>query len=160
MSSDTTIPEHPREGGDFPSAEDYGRSLKGLGVNLLVRDVARSIRFARLVLGAELVYSDADFAVLRQGPVGPHQAEWMLHADGTYHSHPLPGLLSDLQIRGAGVEIRLYHCNPDRAVAAATEHDFHVLAPAADKPHGMREAHILDPDGYCWVPSLPKPRTA
>ena len=160
MSGETTLPEQPQDGGDFPSADDYGRSLKGLGINLLVRDVARSIDFARLVLGAELVHGDADFAVLRQGPANRPQAEWMLHADGTYHSHPLPGLLSDVQVRGAGVEIRLYHCDPDRAVAAATAHGYHVLAPAADKPHGMREAHILDPDGYCWVPSLPTPKTA
>jgi catechol 2,3-dioxygenase-like lactoylglutathione lyase family enzyme len=160
MSNETTTPEQPQDEGGFMSAEDYGRGLKGLGVNLLVRDVAKSIQFARLVLGAKLVYGDADFAVLRQGPAGPHQAEWMLHADGTYHGHPLPGLLSDVQIRGAGVEIRLYHCDPDRAVAAAAAHDYHVLAPAADKPHGMREAHVLDPDGYCWVPSLPKAKTA
>jgi catechol 2,3-dioxygenase-like lactoylglutathione lyase family enzyme len=147
--------ENPH-GGTFMSAEEFGRSLRGLGINLLVRDVGRSVLFARTVLGAEIVYSDKDFAVLRQGPSGPHQAEWMLHADGTYHSHPLPGLMSDAPIRGLGVEIRLYHCDPDRAVAEAEAHRHHVLAPASDKPHGLREAYILDPDGYCWVPSLPK----
>jgi hypothetical protein len=146
-------------GDKFMSAEDYGRSLRGIGINLLVRDIGRSALFARTVLGAEIVYSDQDFAVLRQGPAGPHQATWMLHADGTYHSHPLPGLISDTPIRGLGVEIRLYHCDPDRAVAEAKAHQHHVLAPAADKPHGLREAYILDPDGYCWVPSLPTPRT-
>ena len=147
--------ENPH-GDKFMSAEEYGRSLTGLGINLLVRDIGRSALFARTVLGAEIVYSDKDFAVLRQGPAGPHQATWMLHADGTYHSHPLPGLMSDVPIRGLGVEIRLYHCDPDRAVAEAKAHHHHVLAPAADKPHGLREAYILDPDGYCWVPSLPK----
>jgi catechol 2,3-dioxygenase-like lactoylglutathione lyase family enzyme len=152
MNSD----ESPQRGNGFPSADTYGRSLKGLGINLLVRDVARSARFARDVLGAEIVVSDADFAVLQQGPAGPHQASWMLHADGTYHSHPLPGLLSDVQIRGVGVEIRLYHCDPDKAAASAKAHQHHVLAEPADKPHGLREAYILDPDGYCWVPSLPK----
>src|SRR5262249_54936204 len=113
MSSEGEVPETPQGRGDFMSADDYGRSLKGLGVNLVVRDVSRSIAFARNVLGAETIYGDKDFAVLRQGPAGPHQAEWMLHADGTYHSHPLPGLLADVQIRGVGVEIRLYHCDPD-----------------------------------------------
>jgi catechol 2,3-dioxygenase-like lactoylglutathione lyase family enzyme len=150
--------ESPQGNDGFPSADAYGRSLKGLGINLLVRDIARSTAFARDVLGAEIVVSDADFAVLRQGPAGPHQASWMLHADGTYHSHPLPGLLSDVQIRGVGVEIRLYHCDPDKAAAAAKTHQYHVLAEATDKPHGLREAYILDPDGYCWVPSLPKRR--
>lgn len=152
--------ESPQGARDFMPAEEYGRSLKGLGVNLLVKDIARSTLFARDVLGAEIVHSDKDFAVLRQGPTGPHQAEWMLHADGTYHSHPLPSLLSDVQIRGAGVEIRLYLCDPDKAVAQARAHHHHVLAAPADKPHGMREAYILDPDGYCWVPSLPNPKAA
>ena len=32
----------------------------------------------------------------------------------------------------------------------------HVLAEAADKPHGLRESYILDPDGYCWVPAVHK----
>jgi hypothetical protein len=30
-----------------------------------------------------------------------------------------------------------------------------VLQPATDKPHGLREATILCPDGYMWVPSRP-----
>ncbi len=150
--------DKPRAADSFMSAEAYGQSLTGIGVNLLVRDIARSSLFARDVLGAEIVYSDKDFAVLRQGPVpaGGKRAEWMLHTDGTYHSNPLLGLLSDVSVRGVGVEIRLYHCDPDQATAQAKAHHHHVLAPAADKPHGLREAYILDPDGYCWVPSLPK----
>ena len=58
------------------AADDYGRGLKGLGVNLLVRDVAAQGRFQREVLDAEEVYADADFAVYRRGAT-----EWMLHAN-------------------------------------------------------------------------------
>lgn len=140
---------------EFMSADEYGRSLKGLGINLLVRDVGRSIAFAQDVLGARKVFADKDFAVLRYQN-GPTSAEWMLHADGTYHSNPLLGLLSDGQIRGIGAELRLYHCDPDAAVARAKALGHHVLQNAADKPHGLREAFILDPDGYCWVPSAHK----
>ena len=32
-----------------------------------------------------------------------------------------------------------------------------VLAEAADKPHGLRESYIVDPDGYIWVPDRPLP---
>src|SRR5215218_9018172 len=135
----------------FMAADEYGRSLKGLGVNLLVRDVARSVAFAKDVLGAAVVYADRDFAVLRFGP-----AEWMLHADGTYHANPLLALLDDSAPRGLGAEIRLYDCDPDQAVARANAHGAHVLQEATDKPHGLREAYILDPDGYCWVPGRPK----
>jgi catechol 2,3-dioxygenase-like lactoylglutathione lyase family enzyme len=139
----------------FMSADEYGRSLKGLGINLLVRDVARSVAFARDVLGAAVAVADKDFAVLRH--VTPRAAaEWMLHADGTYHANPLLALLEDSAVRGLGIEIRLYDCDPDEAVRRAKAQGHHVLQEATDKPHGLREAYILDPDGYCWVPGRPK----
>ena len=31
----------------------------------------------------------------------------------------------------------------------------HVVASAADKGHGLREAYLMDPDGYLWVPDVP-----
>ena len=37
------------------TAPDYGRSLRGLSINLLVKEVPRAIAFAREVLGATLV---------------------------------------------------------------------------------------------------------
>src|SRR5229473_2296302 len=49
------------------SAEDYGRSLRGFQVGLLVKDVTRSVAFAREVLEAKVIYADPDFAVLRHG---------------------------------------------------------------------------------------------
>lgn len=133
-------------------APDYGRSLRGLTINLLVRDVARSVAFQRDVLGAEAVYSDADFAVMRLAG-----AEWMLHADHTYGDHPLLALTGDGAVRGAGAEFRLHDCDPDRAAAAAARLGHTVLAPPADKPHGLREAYLVDPDGYVWVPDVPLP---
>jgi hypothetical protein len=140
---------------DFPSGEDYGRSLKGFGINLLVRDVPRTVAFARNILLAETATADKDFAVMRHRVNGQVLAEWMLHADGTYHSNPLLSLIQEGQPRGAGAELRLYHLDPDAAVIRAKKLDYVVLAEPADKPHGMREAYILDPDGYCWVVSLP-----
>jgi len=84
----------------------------------------------------------------------------MLHHDRTYRSHPLVGIAQGAEGRGAGAELRLYGRDPDAAEAAARAVEAtlggHVLAGAADKPHGLREAYILDPDGYCWVPGVPK----
>ncbi len=54
-------------------APDYGRSLDGLSINLLVRDIDRSVAFAREVLGAELVHGDPDFAV---AAAVPPRARW------------------------------------------------------------------------------------
>jgi len=135
-------------------APDYGRSLAGLTINLLVRDIDRAVAFAQTVLGAELVHGDADFAVLRRD-AGGTVAEWMLHADHTYGDHPLLALTGDGALRGAGVELRLHGCDPDAAVARALARGDVVLAPPADKPHGLREAYLVDPDGYVWVPDVP-----
>jgi len=58
--------------------------------------------------------------------------------------------------RGAGVELRLHGCDPDIAAAKALELGFVVLDGPRDQPeHGLREAHIVDADGYVWVPDLP-----
>lgn len=143
---------------ELPAADDYGRGLKGFGINLLVRDVLRTVAFSQEILLAEVVRADQDFAVLRHRVDGRVLAEWMLHADGTYHSNPLLGLLPENGVRGAGAELRLYYLDPDKAVARAKAKDYTVLLEPADKPHGMREAYILDPDGYCWVVSLPLPK--
>jgi catechol 2,3-dioxygenase-like lactoylglutathione lyase family enzyme len=145
---------------EFPAADDYGRGLKGFGVNLLVRDVPRTVAFSRDILEAETALADKDFAVLRHRVNGHVLAEWMLHADGTYHSNPLLSLISESGARGGGVELRLYYVDPDAAVKRAREKDYVVLMEPADKPHGMREAYILDPDGYCWVVSMPLAKKA
>jgi len=78
-----------------------------------------------------------------------------LHADQTYHSHPLPSLLPEAGARGGGIELRLYETDPDKALALATEHEHEstVLQTALNKPHGLRECVILCENGYAWIPS-------
>ncbi len=137
--------------GGFPSADAYGRSLKGFGVNILVRDVARSVAFLSEILQVEAVYAERDFAVCR------HKGQdWMLHSDASYHSNPLLALTGDGAVRGAGLELRLYGIDPDAAAARAEAAGHSVLQAPADKPHGLREAFLVDPDGYVWVPSVEK----
>jgi catechol 2,3-dioxygenase-like lactoylglutathione lyase family enzyme len=128
----------------------YGRSLRGLGVNLLVRETARTVAFARDVLGFTVVYADPDLAVFEHGG-----HEWMVHADHTYDAHPLLPRTRIAALRGGGVELRVHDVDPDVAVAAAIAGGYEVLEPADNKPHGLREAYILDPDGYVWVVDLP-----
>lgn len=87
----------------FMTADAYGRSLRGLSFNLLVKDVARAVKFQAEVLGARAAYVDPDFAVMRfADPLHGDGAEWMLHADHTYGAHPLLGLTGDGALRGIG----------------------------------------------------------
>jgi hypothetical protein len=142
-----------RSGDPWMPAPRYGRALQGLTLNLLVRDIACSLPFHREVLAAQVVYSDPDFAVLRSGEV-----EWMLHADHTYLDHPLHASLSEDEPRGVGAELRLHGRDPDDAESAARRLGCTVLAGATDKPHGLRETYLIDPDGYLWVPDIPSQR--
>jgi catechol 2,3-dioxygenase-like lactoylglutathione lyase family enzyme len=138
-----------RSGTPWKPAGEYSKELGGLTVNLLVRDMPKAIAFAREVLQANIVYEDPDFAALEaQG------SKWCLHADHTYNDHPLSGSLAETEVRGVGAELRVMGLDPDGAEARARAAGYTVLAGALDKAHGMREAYILDADGYLWVPSV------
>lgn len=137
---------------DRLDAGGYARGLRGLGVNLMVRDISLALPFHLEVLGAECLYHDEDFAALRHTGADGVVAEWMLHADHTYDGHPLHGLLADT--RGIGAELRLYGRDPDQAEAAARRLDCHVLAGANDTAHGLREVFLIEPDGYLWAPCM------
>ncbi len=133
------------------SPDAFGASLRGFGFNLLVTDVPRTARFLEELFGMTAHRVSSDFAIMTHG-----SSIMQLHSDGTYGSHPLLGLLPETPPRGAGIEIRLYDCDPDQAAARAEAAGGTVLAEPQDKPHGLREAFILCADGYAWVPSQPK----
>ena len=130
--------------------DELARSLRpGLWLNLLVRDVAAAVRFQSDILGSEVIYQDESFAIMHFG-----ESFWMLHADSTYAEHAMKGLLENPGGRGIGCEIRLHDCDPDQAEQRAHAGEFTVLAAANDRPHGLREAYLVDQDGYVWVPSV------
>jgi len=139
-----------RSGEPWMPADEFGRDLNGFSVNLLVRDVGQAASFQADVLGMEVFYADADFALVRG--VG---AQWMLHADHTYQDHPMHGIAINAEGRGAGLELRLYGLDPDAIEQRAREQGYTVLESCTDKPHGMRECFLIDDDGYVWVPSCP-----
>ena len=135
---------------DTMSPDAFGRSLKGMGVNILVTDVTRTVAFLTRVFGMTARQPTRDFAIMTYGT-----HVFLLHADHTYHSHPLLGLLPETPPRSAGIELRLYDSDPDAACDRVGDLGT-ILQPPADKPHGLREAFIVDHDGYVWVPSRPK----
>lgn len=130
------------------SADVFGASLRGLGINLLVPDVAREIAFLTGTFGMKAHRVSADFAIMTTG-----ETVFQLHADGTYSDNPYQGYLPETPPRGAGAELRLYDVDPEEAASRAQDAGGTVIQPPTDKPHGLREAFILSPSGYCWVPS-------
>ena len=49
-----------RKGEPWMTGREYGQSLTGLSINLLVTDMESAVKFQQKVLGAEVVYSDPD----------------------------------------------------------------------------------------------------
>lgn len=131
-------------------ADAYGRSLSALTVNLLVRDIARSVAFYADVIGVDVLYADPDFAALRAKGV-----DFMLHADHTYEDHPWQAQLVAGRDRGLGAELRLFGVDPDGVEMRARDTDALVLKEAHDRGHGWREVWVEDPDGYVWAVGVP-----
>lgn len=139
-----------RQGDPWMPAADYGRRLPPFTLNLIVRDVARSVAFYQGVLGASLEYSDPDFAALRL-----LELDFMLHADHTYEDHPWHGRLAQREERGLGAELRLFGVSPDEVESRARREGASVVQPVTDKAHGWREVMVADPDGYVWAVGAP-----
>jgi len=132
------------------SAAEYGRTLSGLSLNLVVRDVARSVPFYTDVLQLRLLYSDEDFAAFERDPV-----KLQIHADHTYARMPWAARLRDESRRGLGAEIRILGVDPDAAEQRARDGGFTVAVPVRDWPHGWRDCVLEDPDGYTFAVGVP-----
>lgn len=135
---------------DMIKPDALGRSLRGIGLNLLVRDVLAECTFLETVFEMKTHQATPDFAIVIYG-----RMLFQIHADKTYHANPLLALLPEMPPRGTGVEIRLYDSDPDAAASRAGAMGATILQAPADKPHGLREAYILCENGYAWVPSRP-----
>lgn len=130
-------------------AAAFGHSLTGVSVNLLVRDVAAEVAFLTAVFDMVAHRHSTDFAILVY-----HGQPLQVHSDSSFASNALHGLLPEAGVRGAGLEIRLHESDPDTAAARASAAGGMVLATPQDKAgHGLREAIILSPHGYAFVPS-------
>ena len=128
------------------NAAEYGRTLAGLSVNLIVRDVARSVPFYRDVLDLKLLYSDPDFAAFERDGV-----RLQLHADHAYENMPWAARLREEGKRGLGAEIRILGIDPDAAERRARESGNAILVGTKDWPHGWRDCVLEDPDGYAFA---------
>ncbi len=132
------------------SADDFGKSLRGIGLNMLVRDVRRTAAFLQEVFEVGVHRLSDDFAIITYA-----DDVFQLHSDGTYHANPLLGLLPENPPRGAGIEVHFYETDPDAAQQRALARGAVVLQAPTDKPHGLRECYILCDDGYAWIASRP-----
>ena len=137
------------------SAAEFGRSLAGVGLNLLSPDVEALARFLETAFGLTVRRLSADFAMVFHG-----DAVFQLHSDGTFGAHPVLGLVPETPPRGGGAQVYLFGIDPDEAVRRAEAAGGTVIEQPADKPHGLREATILSPEGYAFSPAVAHSRDA
>ena len=140
-----------RTGDPWIPGPEYGRLLKGLTVNLIVRDVAAALPFYTEVLELRLHYSDPDFAALE----GEDGVRVTLHADHTYDGQPEASRLATPGKRGTGAEIRLMGLDADEVERRARALGYQVTVPAFIPGHRWRECRLEDRDGYMFAVGKP-----
>jgi len=117
-----------------------------LRLELFVADLDVSIRFYERALGFRLARREPDYAGLELGDatigLGP-VAKLPAHAVG-------PGFTRERLARehGAGVEIVIGVADVDATFKAAQQAGARVVEPLQDRPWGLRDFRVLDPDGY------------
>lgn len=115
-------------------------------IELFVDDVDASIRFYTGALGFRLVRREPDYASLdRGGAVLGLAPTAKLPADGEGPGFTRAGLAGR---RGAGVELVLEVEDVDAALEAVGRAGHRVAEPLRDRPWGLRDFRVIDPDGY------------
>ena len=117
----------------------------GLRLEVFVDDMEASIAFYTQVLAFELVrHEPGDYASLRLGGVvlgiGPVAK---LPEDGGYFGRDIAMLR-----RGLGVEIVLEVDDLDGWHERVASSNHPILEPLQERPWGLRDFRISDPDGY------------
>jgi lactoylglutathione lyase len=117
----------------------------GLRLELFALDMEASIAFYTRVLAFELVrHEPGDYASLRLGGVvlgiGPVAK---LPEEGGYFGRDIATLR-----RGLGVEIVLEVGDVDGCQERVADSGHPILEPLRERPWGLRDFRISDPDGY------------
>jgi len=117
-------------------------------IELFVEDLDRSIRFYERALGFQLARREPEYASLRRG-----DAELGLGAIAKLPAHGTEAgftqdRLADRDRRGAGVEIVVEVEDLDAAFETVQGAGWTVAEPLRDRPWGLRDFRLADPDGY------------
>ena len=62
--------------GGAPDAAEFGKSLTGVGISLLVTDVAAAVEFSKKILNADAMYADDSFAMIGSANMNGRSMRW------------------------------------------------------------------------------------
>jgi predicted enzyme related to lactoylglutathione lyase len=133
-------------------ADAVARTLSGIGPYLLTRDAGALAAFLGTVFGLLAHRVSRDFALVAHGG-GFLQP----HGHGTFAAHPPHAFLPEGGPAGASVQVYLFAVDPDTAAARAGAAGIAVLEAPCDKPHGLREATVVSPEGFAFTAAVPLP---
>jgi lactoylglutathione lyase len=115
-------------------------------IELFVDDIDASIRFYEHALGFRLTRREADYGSLeRESAVLGLGSIDKLPAAGSGPGFTRAGLAGR---RGAGVEIVLEVSDVEAALQAVLSAGVQPVEPLRDRPWGLRDFRVVDPDGY------------
>lgn len=134
-----------RQGNNDVADERLVTSGMGFRLELFVEDMGESVSFYRRVLGFEVVREErGDYASLRSGDImlgiGPIAK---LPETGGYFTRCIAS-----QRRGLGVEIVMEVDDLTAAHRRVLDSGHPVFEPPQQRPWGLWDFRIVDPDGY------------
>lgn len=119
-----------------------------LGLSLWSNDLEGLTLFLERVTGMTVIARHPGFAELRCG-----DSTVTLHADEAYRGHPwYEALQREGAVRGIGAELRVQVDDVDDAWMAALRVDALAIQPPYSPEPGIRECHVMGPDGYLVTP--------
>jgi hypothetical protein len=134
------------------TADEFGRSLTGLGVNLLSPNVRALAGFLRDVFGLSVHRLSDDFAIVTAMKARCFKLHSRRHVRG---AHPVLGMVPETPPRGGRGAVLSVRHRPGRRRRVRAEAAGHIVVePPADKPHGLRECTVLSPEGYAFSPAV------
>ncbi len=111
---------------------------------LFVRDIGVAIAFYSGVMGFDLIREEPGYSSLRRGEVilGLGSIS-KLPVEGGYFTREIAGYR-----RGLGVEIVLEVNDLDAYHARILASGYEISEPLRERPWGLRDFRVVDPDGY------------
>ncbi len=121
------------------AASSGNEPLIAVAPEYFVSDLSRSVRFWTEEIGCRVLRQDANFAVLAF-----ESAHIML---ATAHSKAVANWL-DSGPRGVGIHVRFMAEDLDALYRRLANSGVPIVSAIADRPYGLRDFIVADPDGF------------
>ena len=145
--------QHTDRGPRAGNVQLYASAVQ-LQITLAVSDMAVSLAFYERTLGFKPVHEYIGYTLMLRGSLilGLKTDDLLWHpALASKPARELP--------RGVGVELVLEVSDIDEFAASVQNNGVSIQEPLREQPWGARDFRLVDPDGYYWRITSPRPVT-